>query len=74
MGGTVGPALSRRTAQANDSTFYIGEAVAGSIDSDAVWRVKRVTFTFDDSSATTWAGGSSNFNNIWNNRTDYEYL
>lgn len=53
------------------STYiYAGEAEAGSLDADPVWRIKRVTRA---SSVKLFADGNSDFDNIWNNRASYSY-
>lgn len=45
---------------------YVGDALAGSSESNAVWRIKRI----DETSGVVvlWADGNDNFDNIW---TDY---
>jgi len=57
--------------------LYIGEAIPGTIDSAALWRIKRITFTLDGDgdtdSVTEWADGDSSQNNIWNNRLALSY-
>jgi hypothetical protein len=51
---------------------YVGEADGGSLDSDAVWRIKKITV----SGAVTkveWANGIAKYENIWDNRATYTY-
>lgn len=45
---------------------YVGDALAGSSESSAVWRIKRI----DETSGVVvlWADGNDNFDNVW---TDY---
>jgi hypothetical protein len=51
---------------------YIGEAVPGSAPGASVWRIKRVEQVGADINIL-WAGGSADFNKIWNNRLTYTY-
>ncbi len=57
--------------------LYIGEAAPGTLDADALWRIKRITFTLDgdgDTDAVTeWADGVSTQNQIWNDRLGLSY-
>jgi len=57
--------------EASPTITYIGEAPPGSALSAAVWRIKKI----DSSSgfSTYWAGGDTNFDNIWNNRAALVY-
>lgn len=50
---------------------YVGEAAPGSSQSDPVWRIKKV----DTSSGVTvtWAEGSSDFSNRWDQRLSLSY-
>ena len=57
------------------STFkvtYIGTALTGSIESNPVWKIKKI----DSNSGIviTWADGNNNFDNIWNDRISLTYL
>jgi hypothetical protein len=56
-----------------DETLYKGEAEAGSGLDEAKWRISLIQITDDDAS-TTWAGGTTAFDKVWNNRTSYAYL
>jgi len=52
---------------------YIGSAEPGSATSASVWRICRL----DESSSITelkYAGGSVDFDKIWDNRTSYSYF
>lgn len=57
---------------ANDTIMYIGEAVPGALTSVAAWRIKKVTFVAEDT-AITWAGGTANFDKIWDDRLSLSY-
>ena len=54
--------------------IYIGYAEPGSSEDKPVWAIKKLEY--DDNGnliAIKWAGGKSEFNKIWNNRTTYTY-
>lgn len=52
--------------QATDVILYVGEAVPGSLDTDAVWRIKKIDETTGLS--VLWANGNTNFDNRWDQR------
>ena len=60
----------------DDQTIaWIGESAPGSATSEAVWRIKRVTFTGDESDSTTeWANGSGDFTQIWDDHLSLTYV
>ena len=49
---------------------YIGEAAAGSAESSAVWRIKRLT---NASNAIVWADGNTGFDNVWDDRASLSF-
>lgn len=51
---------------------YVGEASFGAVTSSAVWRIKKITYT-GDSLSITWANGTDEYNNIWDNRASLSY-
>ena len=56
-----------------DGNFtYIGEAVPGSLPSEAKWRIKRIE-TVGADTFILWASGSAEFNKVWNDRLTYTY-
>lgn len=58
--------------ESGGTVLYIGEAAPGSIDSATVWRIKRITFTGQDS-VTEWAGGTAAFDKIWDDHLTETY-
>jgi len=44
---------------------YIGDAIPGADEADAIWRIKRLT---NASNTILWADGDSTFDNVWNDR------
>jgi hypothetical protein len=64
------PSYALRLAESAPYT-YIGKAVTGSDEGDAVWQI----FRMDETSglAIEWADGDSSFNNIWTNYATLSY-
>ena len=54
------------------SITYIGKAAAGTGAGAASWSIKRITFGTGTIN-TEWAGGTTAFNQIWNNRASLSY-
>lgn len=64
----------QRIDYASSTTVYYGFAAPGFATSGAVWQIRRETL--DSSGRTTaidFAGGSSGFTHIWDNRTSLSY-
>ena len=51
---------------------YIGEAKSGEATSANTWRIQKITVS---GTVTTmaWAGGDTDYTNIWDNRSSYTY-
>ncbi len=64
---------THRTDWISDDEFYYGEASPGSLESDGVWMIKKVTFASDDDMTELFADGDPNFDNIWDNRAGLSY-
>ena len=54
------------------NTCYVGYAEIGALSSDAVWRIMQVVTASGDVE-TSYANGSSDYENIWDNRTGLSY-
>ena len=50
---------------------YVGSAAIGSSGASPVWRIKRIDGFTD--LEIRWAGGTTSFNNIWDNRASLIY-
>lgn len=77
--GPPGPATgetmpyAKRTDFVGDDAIYKGKAEPGSLESDPVWRISKITFVGEDI-FETWADGDSLFNKQWSNRESYNYI
>jgi hypothetical protein len=65
------PNTALRFDSSADPILYLGEAQAGSLDSEPKWRISRI----DVSSGVVWqwAGGEPTFRNVWNDRATLSY-
>lgn len=83
MAGTPGPpgppgesiveAYTRRVDFVGDELIYVGEALPGSLESDDVWRIKKVTIDTQGNVSITWADGAAEFAHIWDDRLQIQY-
>lgn len=64
--------MAVRLDEASSTVTYVGEAVEGSADSGALWRIKRMSAS-GTVTTISWADGNSNFDNIWDNRASLTY-
>ena len=61
-----------RLIDVEGSYTYVGEALPGTGEGEAKWRIKRIEEIGDDFNIL-WADGDADFNNIWNDRTSFTY-
>ena len=56
---------------------YVGEAMPGTLDTEAAWRTYRYTYVLVDddleAAGLRYAEGNTNFDKVWDDREDYEY-
>ena len=64
---------SKRTDFITDELLYRGEADPGSIESDPVWRIRKITISLDGDVSEEWADGNANFDNVWADRLALTY-
>lgn len=66
---------AKRVDFVSDNLLYRGEAAVGSADSEAVWRIRRITFGAIDGDVTEqWAGGTADFDKAWADRLSLTYV
>jgi hypothetical protein len=65
-------ALATRVDEATATITYVGRAKIGSLPSDAVWQIQRITIS-GTQTIIEWASGNSSFDKIWNNRSSLSY-
>ena len=58
----------------SDDLLYKGEAVPGTAESAALWRIVQISFGADGDATFKWAGGAATFDKIWNDRISYQYI
>ena len=54
------------------NTTYVGMAQIGTATSSAGWQIKKITISGTVTSIQ-WAGGTDEFNKVWDNRSSYSY-
>jgi hypothetical protein len=71
----IGNTLTRKSEVVSDTVIYRGEAAAGSAESSAVWRIRKITVTYGSQTSifSAWAGGDDGFTHSWTNRATYTY-
>jgi hypothetical protein len=58
----------------NNNPIYIGLALTGSVKSDPVWLIRKLTFDVNNNvTDIQFAAGSKQFNQVWNNRAALSY-
>jgi hypothetical protein len=76
-GGAIKPednvAFAQRIDVISDLLIYRAEAVPGTLDSEAKWRIRRLTIAVDDDVITEWADGAGTFTKVWNDRLGLSY-
>lgn len=58
--------------EASSTVSYIGEATFGALDSDPIWRIRRMTLT-GNNFVIDWANSNAEFNHVWNDRASLSY-
>lgn len=54
--------------------LYIGKSYPGALKSDAFWQIYKLTYDTNDTvTDIQWAGGNTNFVNVWNSRASLTY-
>jgi len=68
-------ALTTRKDFVNDDVLYKGEASPGTLESEASWRISKLTFINEEGDIKEeFAEGSAEFTKTWDDRTLYEYV
>lgn len=62
---------TQRIDEASATVTYIGKAQIGSSTSESVWQIKKLDST--SGLVITWAGGTDEFTNEWDERAGYTY-
>lgn len=64
---------AKRIDFVSDALIYKGEAAVGSLETDPVWRIRKLIIGLDGDVTEVWADGNSNYDNIWTDRLTYTY-
>lgn len=71
-GGGGAATYTSRFDEIDLNSFYFGEAAPGSVESNAVWRIRKVIDRLSDMEVL-WAGGDNGFVNKWTDRAGLSY-
>lgn len=69
---TTSPNYATRIDDTVTSITYVGKAALGSHPTDPVWQIQKIDAT--NGTVISWAAGSANFNQVWDDRTSLTYL
>lgn len=65
--------LSKRIDFISDNVIYKAEAPVGTLNTTPLWRIRLITISVTGDTVETWAGGTDNFDKVWDNRLSYTY-
>ena len=57
----------------DDYNLYRGEAEPGTLDTEPLWRIRKIVIGADNDVTTTFADGDEDFDNIWTSRLTLSY-
>lgn len=63
--------LATQLDESASPVTYVGKAPIGSLTSAAVWQIMKIDET--SGLAITWANGTNEMNNVWDNRASLSY-
>lgn len=64
---------TRMIEYSGDNPEYVGEAVPGSSEDAAVWRIQYIEYSGSNPTSIKWANGTEKFTNKWSERASYGY-
>lgn len=64
---------AERTDFVGEDVIYRGYADPGVLDSESLWRIKKLVIWVDGDVTTLWADGTALFDKVWNSRASYTY-
>ena len=70
--GDIMSIYAKVTDWASATVLYTGWAAPGTAQGTAAWRIRKRTYT-GDNSVDIWADGNNNFDNDWSNRVNLSY-
>lgn len=64
---------ARRIDVVSETVMYKADALPGTADSAAAWRIARITTNAEGDVTEHWAGGTANFDQVWDDRLSLSY-
>jgi len=65
---------AKRTDFVGETIIYKGEAAVGAVESDPVWRLRKLDIATDGDVKETWAAGAATFDKVWDDRATEVYI
>lgn len=65
--------IKRMAYDANDLLEYLGVALPGTSSASTGWKIVKMTYSSSKVTSYLFAGGSSGFNFVWDDRASYSY-
>lgn len=72
LNSLLNPAFDQLDDYVSSTVAYHGDASPGTLDTQALWRIKKIEVT-GQTSVITFASGTSTFDKVWTNRLSYSY-
>lgn len=63
---------AKRVDFVGSSIIYKAEAIPGTLETEAGWRIRKITFIAEDIKEE-WAEGNASFDKMWSSRLGYNY-
>ncbi len=64
---------TRRIEYSGGNPIYIGEALPGTAEDAAAWRIQYIEYSGGNPVSIKWANGTEKFANKWSERSSYQY-
>ena len=70
---TIPDALTTRNDYITSETMYRGDAVPGTLESEALWQIKKIITLNNGDVSILYVLGTPDYSYIWDNRLGYTY-
>ena len=65
---------AKRVDFVGEDVIYKAEAAVGTLNSQAFWRIRKITIAVDGDVTETWASSNANYDKVWNDHLSYTYV
>jgi hypothetical protein len=67
------PLTQAMAYDASGFIIYLGKAAPGTATTATGWQIQKFTYSGTNVTKIEWAGGSPNFDKVWDDRSSYSY-